>query len=151
MNFALDKWDQIVNLMLTGMFELCQQAAHVMEKQGSGKIINIASMCSFQGGWTVPAYAAAKHGVVGLTKALANEWASKNIHVNALAPGYFDTEMCEPLINDPVREPKIRERIPAGRWGQPEDLIGPLLFLASDASNYVDGHVLVVDGGWLGR
>ncbi len=151
MEFDLDKWDAIISLMLTAVFELAQQAARVMEKQGGGKIINIGSLASFQGAWTVPAYTAAKHGVVGLTKALANEWAAKNIHVNAIAPGYFDTEMCATIINDPVREPKIRERIPAGRWGKPEDLVGPLLFLASDASNYVDGHVLVVDGGWLGR
>jgi 2-dehydro-3-deoxy-D-gluconate 5-dehydrogenase len=150
-DFELEKWDEILSLMLTGVFELCQRAARVMEPQGGGKIINIASVCSFQGGWTIPAYTAAKHGVVGLTRALANEWAAKNIHVNAIAPGYFDTEMCEALVNDPVREPKIRERIPAGRWGQPADLVGPLLFLASDASNYVDGHVLVVDGGWMGR
>ncbi|MCX7004959.1 MAG: SDR family oxidoreductase [bacterium] len=151
MDFDLGKWDAIISLMLTAVFELAQQAARVMEKQGGGKIINIGSLASFQGAWTVPAYTAAKHGIVGLTKALANEWASKNIHVNAIAPGYFDTEMCAAIINDPVREPKIRERIPAGRWGKPEDLVGPLLFLASDASNYVDGHVLVVDGGWLGR
>jgi 2-dehydro-3-deoxy-D-gluconate 5-dehydrogenase len=149
--FELDKWDDLLSLMLTGVFELCQQAGRVMEQQGRGKIINIASVCSFQGGWTIPAYAAAKHGVVGLTKALANEWASKNINVNAIAPGYFDTEMCQGIVNDPIREPKIRERIPAGRWGKPEDLVGPLLFLASDASNYVHGHVLTVDGGWMGR
>ena len=149
--FDLTKWDQLVSLMMTGVFELSQQAANVMLKQGGGKIVNIASLASFQGGWTVPAYAAAKHGVAGLTKALANEWAAKNIHVNAIAPGYFDTEMCVAIKNDPVREPKIRDRIPAGRWGQPADLVGPLLFLASDASNYVDGHVLVVDGGWMGR
>jgi len=151
MEFNLADWDQILSLMLTGVFELCQQAARVMERQGGGKIINIASLASFQGGWTVPAYTAAKHGVAGLTKALANEWAAKNIHVNAIAPGYFDTEMCEALVNDPVREPKIRERIPAGRWGKPEELVGPLLFLASPASDYVDGHILVVDGGWMGR
>ena len=149
--FDLDTWDRIVSLMLTGVFELSQQAARVMAKQGGGKIVNIASLASFQGGWTIPAYAAAKHGVAGLTKALANEWASKNIHVNAIAPGYFDTEMCEAIVKDPVREPKIRERIPAGRWGQAEDLVGPLLFLASDASRYVHGHVLVVDGGGMGR
>jgi 2-dehydro-3-deoxy-D-gluconate 5-dehydrogenase len=149
--FELDKWDQIVSLMLTAVFELSQQAARVMRRQGGGKIINIASLASFQGAWTVPAYTAAKHGVAGLTKALANEWAAHNIHVNAIAPGYFDTEMCAAIINDPVREPKIRERIPAGRWGCPDDLAGPLLFLASDASDYVDGHVLLVDGGWMGR
>jgi 2-dehydro-3-deoxy-D-gluconate 5-dehydrogenase len=150
-DFELERWDQIISLMLTGVFELSQQAGRAMERQGGGKIVNIASVCSFQGGWTIPAYTAAKHGIVGLTKALANEWAAKNIHVNAIAPGYYDTEMCEAIVNDPVREPKIRERIPAGRWGKPEDLVGPLLFLASDASDYVDGHVLVVDGGWMGR
>lgn len=151
MEFDLAAWDRILSLMLTGVFEMSQQAARVMAGQGGGKIIQIASVASFQGGWTVPAYAAAKHGVAGLTKALANEWAAKNIHVNAIAPGYFDTDMCEAIRNDPVREPKIRERIPAGRWGKPEELVGPLLFLASDASNYVDGHVLLVDGGWMGR
>jgi 2-deoxy-D-gluconate 3-dehydrogenase len=151
MELPFEKWDEIISLMLTSVFELSQQAARSMEKQGGGKIINIGSISCFQGGWTVPAYTAAKHGVVGLTKALANEWASKNIHVNAIAPGYFDTEMCAAIKADPVREPKIRDRIPAGRWGQPEELVGPLLFLASDASNYVDGHVLVVDGGWMGR
>ncbi len=151
MEFDLGRWDMILSLMLTGVFELCQQAARVMERQGGGKIINIASLASFQGAWTVPAYTAAKHGVAGLTKALANEWAAKNIHVNAIAPGYFDTEMCAAIVNDPVREPQIRGRIPAGRWGQPADLVGPLLFLASEASDYVDGHVLVVDGGWMGR
>ena len=150
LEFSLDKWDEIISLMLTAVFELSQQAGRVMDKQGSGKIINIASLSSFQGGWMVPAYTAAKAGVAGLTKALANEWAAKNINVNAIAPGYFDTDMCAPIVNDPVREPKIRERIPVGRWGKPEDLVGPLLFLASDASRYVHGHVLVVDGGWMG-
>ena len=149
--FSLDKWDQIISLMLTAVFELSQQAARVMLRQGGGKIINIASVASFQGGWTVPAYTAAKSGVAGLTKAMANEWAAKNINVNAIAPGYFDTEMCKPIINDPVREPRIRERIPAGRWGTGEDLVGPLIFLASDASRYVHGHILLVDGGWMGR
>lgn len=151
MEFDLGKWDLIISLMLTAVFELSQQAARVMEKQGGGKIVNIGSLSCFQGGWTVPAYTAAKHGVAGLTKALANEWAAKNIQVNAIAPGYFDTDMCAPIKADPVREPKIRDRIPAGRWGKPEDLVGPLLFLASDASNYVDGHILVVDGGWMVR
>jgi 2-deoxy-D-gluconate 3-dehydrogenase len=149
--FDLTRWDAILSLMLTAVFELSQQAAKVMQRQGGGKIVNIASVCSFQGGWTIPAYTAAKHGIVGVTRALANEWAAQNIHVNAIAPGYFDTDMCAAIINDPVREPQIRGRIPAGRWGQPRDLVGPLLFLASDASNYVDGHVLLVDGGWMGR
>lgn len=151
MEFDLVKWDDIISLMLTAVFELSQQAAQAMDGHGGGKIINIASLASFQGAWTVPAYTAAKHGVAGLTKALANEWAAKGINVNAIAPGYFDTEMCAAIVNDPVREPKIRDRIPANRWGKPEDLIGPLLFLASDASQYVHGHVLVVDGGWMGR
>ena len=150
-DFSLDKWDEIIGLMLTAIFELSQEAARIMVSCGGGKIINIASLSSFQGGWTVPAYTAAKHGVVGLTKALANEWASKGINVNAIAPGYFDTDMCKPIIDDSVREPKIRERIPAGRWGKPEDLAGALLFLASEASSYVHGHVLVVDGGWMVR
>jgi 2-deoxy-D-gluconate 3-dehydrogenase len=151
LDFDLNQWDRMIQLMLTSVFLISRQAARVMEKQGGGKIINIASLASFQGGWTIPAYAAAKHGVAGLTKALANEWAAKNINVNAIAPGYFATDMCEALRHDPVREPKIRERIPAGRWGQPEDLVGALLFLASNAGNYVHGHVLVVDGGWMGR
>ncbi len=151
LEFDLGKWDEIVSLMLTGVFELCQQAAQIMARQGGGKIVNIASLASFQGGWTIPAYAAAKHGVAGLTKALANEWAARRINVNAIAPGYFDTEMCAGIKRDPVREPKIRERIPAGRWGQPAELVGALLFLCSAASDYVDGHVLVVDGGWMGR
>jgi len=150
-DFDLAKWDQIVSLMLTAPFELSQQAARVMHKQGGGKIINIGSLACFQGGWTVPAYTAAKHGLAGLTKALANEWAALNINVNAIAPGYFDTDMCAAIKTDPKREPKIRDRIPAGRWGQPEDLVGSVLFLASDASRYVHGHVLVVDGGWMAR
>jgi 2-deoxy-D-gluconate 3-dehydrogenase len=151
MDFDLAKWDQIVSLMLTAPFELSQQAARVMQKQGSGKIINVGSLACFQGGWTIPAYAAAKHGLAGLTKALANEWAALNINVNAIAPGYFDTEMCAAIKNDPVREPKIRDRIPAGRWGQPDELVGSVLFLASEASRYIHGHVLVVDGGWMAR
>lgn len=151
LEFDLGRWDLIINLMLTAVFELSQQAGRAMVQQGGGKIINIASLASFQGAWTVPAYTAAKHGVAGLTKALANEWAGRNINVNAIAPGYMNTDMCAAIRADPVREPRIRERIPAARWGEAEDLIGPLLFLASDASRYVHGHVLVVDGGWMGR
>ena len=117
LDFSIEKWDTILSLMLTGVFELCQEAGRVMVRQGGGKIVNIASLSSFQGGWTVPAYTAAKHGVAGITKALANEWASKNINVNAIAPGYFETDMCEALVRDPVREPKIRDRIPAGALG----------------------------------
>jgi 2-deoxy-D-gluconate 3-dehydrogenase len=151
LDFSLDKWDGIISLMLSAIFELSQNAARVMVSRGGGKIINIASLSGFQGGWTVPAYTAAKHGVVGLTKALANEWASKGINVNAIAPGYFNTDMCKPLMDDPDREPKIRERIPAGRWGESDELAGAVLFLASEASSYVHGHVLVVDGGWMVR
>jgi 2-deoxy-D-gluconate 3-dehydrogenase len=134
-----------------GTFWMCQAVGKLMLAQGSGKIINIGSVCSFQGGWTIPAYAAAKHGVVGLTRSSANEWAAKDINVNGIAPGYFATDLCAAILADPEREPRIRERIPAGRWGEPDDLVGPLLFLASDMSRYVHGEMLVVDGGWLGR
>jgi 2-deoxy-D-gluconate 3-dehydrogenase len=151
LEYDLERWDALLSVMLTAVFEVSQQAAQVMARQGGGKIINIGSLLSFQGGWRVAAYAAAKHGVAGLTKSLANDWAAQGINVNAIAPGYFDTDMCAALKNDPQREPRIRERIPAGRWGLPEDLVGPLLFLASPASDYVHGHVLSVDGGWLGR
>jgi len=151
LEFDLDRWDQILAVMLTAPFVLSQGAARAMLEQGGGKIINIASLASFQGAWTVPAYTAAKHGIVGITKALANEWAAKNINVNAIAPGYFATEMCEGILKDPEREPQIRARIPAGRWGTPDDLIGAVLYLSSDASRYVHGQVLVVDGGWLAR
>ena len=150
-DFPLEDWDKIINLMLTGVFELSQAAAKVMLKQGGGKIINMASLLSFQGGWTVPAYTVAKHGVAGLTKSLANEWASKNINVNAITPGYIDTEMNIALKNDPERGKAILSRIPAGRWGVPEDLTGAVIFLASNASDYVHGHILIVDGGWMGR
>jgi len=150
-DFDADKWDQILEIMLTGVFDLCRQAARVMEPRGGGKIVNIASVGSFQGGLTIPAYVSAKHGLLGLTKALANEWAKKGINVNAIAPGYFDTDMCAGIKNDPVREPKIRERIPAGRWGKPEELAGALLFLSSNASDYVHGETILVDGGWMGR
>ena len=122
-----------------------------MLEQGYGKIINVASLLSFQGGLTVAAYAASKHAVAGLTRALANEWAAKGITVNAVAPGYVRTEITEPLQKDPVRGPQILERIPQGRWAEPEDMVGAVVFLASDASSYVQGHLLVVDGGWLSR
>ena len=151
MEYSLDKWDTLISLMLTAVFELCQQAARVMATAGGGKIINIASLLSYQSGWTVPAYAAAKHGVLGLTRALANERASQNINVNGIAPGYFDTDMNRATMDDPARESKVRERIPAGRRGQPDDLVGPLVFLLSDASRYVHGGTLVVNGGWMGR
>ena len=119
--------------------------------RGEGKIINIASLLSFTGGITVPAYAASKHAVAGLTKALANEWAQHNVQVNAIAPGYFRTDNTQPLQDDPERARAITERIPAGRWGEPPDLGGAAVFLASRASDYVSGHFLVVDGGWTAR
>jgi 2-deoxy-D-gluconate 3-dehydrogenase len=122
----------------------------MLEKQ-QGKIINIASMLSYTGGITVPAYTASKHAVVGITKALANEWASKNIQVNAIAPGYFRTDNTQALQDNPERNADIEKRIPAGKWGDPEQLVGAVTFLASSASDYVNGHVLAVDGGWLAR
>jgi 2-deoxy-D-gluconate 3-dehydrogenase len=122
-----------------------------MVAAGRGKIVNIASLLSFQGGINVPAYAASKGGVAQLTKALANEWAARGVNVNAIAPGYIATENTVALRNDPNRSRQILERIPAGRWGDPDDIAGAALFLCSPASNYVTGHVLVVDGGWMGR
>jgi 2-deoxy-D-gluconate 3-dehydrogenase len=124
---------------------------HMIERGEGGKLVNIASLLSFQGGITVPAYAASKGGVAQLTKALANEWAKFNINVNAIAPGYFRTTNTAALQADETRNRQILERIPAGRWGEPEDLGGAAVFLSSPASNYVNGHILVVDGGWLGR
>ena len=144
-------WSLIIETNLSSIFRLSQAAGRHMLARGSGKIINIASLLSFQGGITVPAYAAAKGGVAQLTKALANEWASKGVNVNAIAPGYMATDNTAALQRDATRNRQILERIPAGRWGQPEDLAGAAVFLASAASDYVHGHVLVVDGGWLGR
>ena len=149
--FPVEVWDQVLEVNLTSVFELCQLAGRVMLKQGRGKIINIASMNSYTGGITIPAYAASKAGVALLTKALCNEWSSKGINVNALAPGYMDTKMTAAIKADPVRNPQILARIPIGRWGTPEDLVGPLLFLASSASDYLTGIILPVDGGWMAR
>src|ERR1700760_1157957 len=147
----LEAWMTVLQVNLTSLFRLSQLAARPMLKQGKGKIINIASLLSFQGGIRVPAYASSKGGVAQLTKALANEWAPKGIQVNAIAPGYFATTNTEPLMADETRNRQILERIPAARWGQPEDLAGAALFLSSPASNYVTGTVLTVDGGWMGR
>jgi 2-deoxy-D-gluconate 3-dehydrogenase len=122
-----------------------------MVERGRGKIINIASLLSFSGGITVPAYTASKHAVAGLTKALANEWAKSGVQVNAVAPGYFNTDNTEALRNDPERSAEILARIPAGRWGEPDDLANAVVFLASPAADYINGHVLVVDGGWMAR
>ena len=144
-------WDAVLRVDLDAVFHLCQAAGRVMLDQGHGKIVNIASMLSFQGGVRVPSYTAAKHAVVGLTRALANEWAPHGVNVNAIAPGYIATDNTAPLRADPDRERAIRDRIPAGRWGVPEDLMGAAVFLASDAARYVHGTVLPVDGGWLAR
>jgi 2-deoxy-D-gluconate 3-dehydrogenase len=145
-------WDDVLEVNLTAVFRLCRAAGrHMLERGEGGKIVNIASLLAFQGGVTVPGYAAAKGGVAQLTKALANEWAPRGINVNAIAPGYMATDNTKALREDPVRTRQILERIPAGRWGTPEDLGGAVVFLASRASDYVNGHVLVVDGGWMGR
>lgn len=148
---SLQDWNDVINLNLNSIFMLSQIAGRHMISRGSGKIINIASMLSFQGGINVPGYTASKHGIAGLTKALANEWAQKGIQVNAIAPGYIDTNNTAPILKDPDRTRSITERIPAGRWGTPEDLKGPAVFLASAASDYMNGHVLCVDGGWMAR
>lgn len=150
-DFAEEDWDAVMNVNLKTVWLLCQQAGRQMLKQESGKIINMASLLSYQGGITVPAYAAAKGGVAQLTKALSNEWAAKGVNVNGIVPGYIATDMNEALINDETRSRQIIERIPAGRWGEADDFKGAVVFLASDASAYIHGHLLAVDGGWLGR
>lgn len=150
--YPTEFWDELIAVNLTAVFRLSQLAArHMLHKGASGKILNIASLLSFQGGILVPAYAAAKGGVAQLTKALANEWAPKGINVNAIAPGYMATDNTMALRNDPVRSRQILDRIPAGRWGEPQDISGAAIFLCSSASDYVHGHVLAVDGGWLAR
>ena len=150
--FALADWDSVMQVNLRSVFQLCQLVGREwIEKKRPGKIVNLASLLAFQGGITVPAYAASKGAVVQLTKALANEWAGKRIHVNAIAPGYMRTENTRALQEDECRNQQILDRIPAGRWGVPTDITGAAVFLCSRASDYVHGHVLVVDGGWLGR
>ena len=144
-------WDYVIDVNLNSVFRLCRAAGRHMIGNGRGKIVNIASLLTFQGGITVPGYAASKGAVGQLTKALANEWASKGVNVNAIAPGYMKTDNTAALQADPVRSQQILVRIPAGRWGDPEDLAGAAVFLSSPASDYVHGHVLVVDGGWMGR
>lgn len=146
-----EDWQAVLDLNLSSVWACAQAAGRLMASQGGGKIITTASLLSFQGGVRVPAYAAAKHAVVGLTRALANEWAPLAINVNAVAPGYFATDNTEALRADPERARQIGERIPAGRWGRPDDLAGAAIFLASPASDYVHGHTLVVDGGWMAR
>lgn len=149
--FPMEDWDAVIDVNLNAVFMLCQLAAKEMLKNGYGKIINVASMLSFFGGFTVPAYAASKGAVSQLTKALSNEWASKGIHVNAIAPGYMATEMNTALINDEGRNTEILGRIPAKRWGNAEDMKGATIFLASQASDYLSGAIIPVDGGYLNR
>ncbi len=146
-----EDWKAVIDVNLSSVFRLMQHAGRHMLAKGYGKIINIASLLTFQGGILVPSYAAAKGGVGQLTKAFANEWASKGVNVNAIAPGYFATDNTEALQKSPERSRQILERIPAGRWGNPDDLGGAAVFLASAASDYVHGHILVIDGGWLNR
>jgi 2-deoxy-D-gluconate 3-dehydrogenase len=150
-DFSEEDWQAVIEVNLTSVFRLSQIAGRAMIENGGGKIVNIASLLSFQGGITVPAYTASKSGVAGLTKALANEWAKHKINVNAIAPGYIATKNTQALQADETRNRQILERIPAGRWGRPEDIAGAALFLSSSASDYLHGHVLVVDGGWMGR
>jgi len=149
--YPLDMFTAMYELHVIAGMDLCQQAARYMLPRGSGKIIFVSSVLGFQGGINVPAYSAAKHATVGLVRALANEWASRGVNVNAIAPGYMNTEMIAPLMKDPQRGPAILSRIPAGRLGEPHDLVGAVIFLASAASDYVHGHTLAVDGGWLAR
>ncbi len=151
LTFSMEDFNEVMNVNLNGVFALSQAAANIMKQQGGGKIINIASLLSFQGGLNVPAYAASKGAVMQLTKSFANELASQGINVNAIAPGYVTTDMNTALLEDAARNKSISERIPAGRWANPDDFMGPALFLASSSSDYIHGHVLVVDGGWMGR
>ena len=146
-----EMWFEVIDVNLNAQFVLSREIGARMIESGSGKIIFTASLLTFQGGINVPGYAASKGGIGQLTKALANEWASKGVQVNAIAPGYIATDNTEALRNDPERQQAILSRIPAGRWGEPDDFKGPAIFLASAASNYVNGEILVVDGGWMGR
>ncbi|PLR40053.1 2-deoxy-D-gluconate 3-dehydrogenase [Chimaeribacter arupi] len=152
LSFTEQDWDDVMNVNIKTVFFLSQAVAHQFIKQGNGgKIINIASMLSFQGGIRVPSYTASKSAVMGVTRLLANEWAKHNINVNAIAPGYMATNNTQQLRDDEDRSKAILDRIPAGRWGVPEDMMGPVVFLASAASDYVNGYTLAVDGGWLAR
>lgn len=151
LEFSEEDWDAVLDVNLRSVFFLSQAAARVMAENGGGKIIHIASMLSYQGGITVPSYTAAKSGVMGLTRAMANEWASLGINVNAIAPGYMATDNTAPLRADEKRNQAILERIPAGRWGTPDDLKGIAVFLASAASDYMHGSIVPVDGAWLAR
>ena len=149
--FPAADWDNVLNVNLNAVFRFAQCYGGHMLAHGGGKIVNVASVIALQGGYTIAAYAAAKHGVAGITQALCNEWAARGINVNAVAPGYMATEMNVALIADPVRSAQIGSRIPAGRWGEPSDIGGAVVFLASRAAAYVHGQMLAVDGGWLAR
>lgn len=148
---SVESWDRVIELNITAVFQLCKLAGEIMVKQGSGKIISTASMLSFIGGFNATAYAVSKGGIAQLTKSLSNEWAGHNVQVNAIAPGYMATEMNADLMADTARMPQVSARIPAGRWGTPEDMEGIIVFLASDASNYITGAIIPVDGGYLVR
>ena len=150
-DFPEERWDDVVRVNLKSVWLLSQQVGRNMIQRGSGKIINIASLLSFSGGIRTPAYAASKGGIAQLTKALANEWASKGVNVNAIAPGYIKTDMTSAIMNDPVRVAEFMDRIPAGKFGTPDDIAGAAVFLASEAASYIHGHILTVDGGWMAR
>lgn len=150
-DFPLAAWDAVLDINLRAVFQLCQLFGAPMLERGEGKIVNLASLLSFQGGLTVPAYAASKGAVAQLTKALCNEWSSQGVNVNAIAPGYMATDMNAALLSDPDRLAALSARIPAGRWGEPDDIGNVAVFLASDAARYVHGQILAVDGGWLAR
>ena len=149
--FPRKDWNFVIDVNMNAVFFMCQEVGKLMLAQGKGKIINIASLLSFQGGLTVPAYAAAKGAVAQFTKSLSNEWASQGININCIAPGYMDTEMNTALMADATRSRQILERIPAARWGKPEDMVGAAIYLASRASDYVNGTTITIDGGWMGR
>ena len=147
-----DKWDLVVDVQAKGTFFMCREVGrHMIERGEGGKIINTSSMLAWSGGYLVPSYAAAKAAITQFTKSLCNEWAPHGINVNAIAPGYILTDITRPLHDDPKRNPSIMERLPAGRWGNPEDLVGPFLFLGSEAADYIHGAIVPVDGGWLAR
>ncbi|MEB2356537.1 2-dehydro-3-deoxy-D-gluconate 5-dehydrogenase KduD [Bacillus pumilus] len=150
-HYSEEDWHTVMDVNINSLFFLTQRVGRQMLKTGQGKIVNIASLLSFQGGVFVPAYTASKHAVAGLTKAFANEWANEQIQVNAIAPGYIATNNTQAIRDDENRNDEILKRIPAGRWGKPEDLAGAAVFLSSPASDYMNGHILAVDGGWLAR
>ena len=150
-SYPLAEYMTLLEVHLNAAFDLSQQVAPHMFRRGRGKIVNIGSVMTWEGGLNIPAYAAAKHGIAGLTKSLAVAWSSRGINVNCICPGYIETELSGMLRDDPVRGPQIMDRIPCGRWGMPEELKGLAVFLASDASNYMHGSVVAIDGGWLSR